>query len=127
MNGHLRGLLGTAAIYSGANVLGRAVAFLLLPLYARALSPAELGMLELVVSLGAILNLLLPLEISVAYGRFAADTPRSSDAYGRLLATTWTSLLITSTAGMIGLALIPRGTGFPLRPIGSWTRWAPCP
>lgn len=109
----LRRLLGNAAIYTGSNILGRAVAFLLLPLYARVLAPSELGIIELIVAVGAVLNLLLPLEISVAFGRFAADAKRLPAEYGRLVTTSWSSLVLTSIIGFLILAAIPLQSWMP--------------
>lgn len=113
LTGMLNRLLGNAAIYAGSNVLGRAVAFLLLPLYARVLAPSELGIIELVVAIGAVLNLLLPLEISVAFGRFAADARLLPAEHGRLVTTSWSSLFLTSTIGFLVLATLPIQSWMP--------------
>lgn len=103
----IKRLFGDAAIYTVSNVLSRAVGFMLLPLYARLLQPNELGQLDLITASGAILNLLIPLEISLAFARFSADTPPDSIERKTVAATTWFSLFITGTTGLAFISVLP--------------------
>lgn len=76
-------------IYATGAVLARAIGLLTLPLVMRSLTPAEYGVLELIVTLGVLVNLVVPLEISQGLARFwnerAAGLPRR-----RLAGTAWT-------------------------------------
>lgn len=73
-------------VYAAGTVLSRGIALLLLPLVTRVLSPTEYGALDLIVTLGVLVNLVIPLETSQALGRFWNE--RTAGAPRRRLAGT---------------------------------------
>lgn len=59
-----------AAIYGGTRVLLKSLAFLLVPLYAHFLSPAEFGQLEIVLATVAFIDVLIAANMDGVFGRF---------------------------------------------------------
>jgi len=65
-----------AAIYGGVRVLLKSLAFLLVPLYARYLSPAEFGVLELILAFAAFIDVFINLSGVLARFYFDQDDSR---------------------------------------------------
>ena len=65
-----------AAIYGGVRVLLKSLAFLLVPLYARYLSPAEFGTLELILAFAAFVDVFINLSGVLARFYFDQDDSR---------------------------------------------------
>src|SRR5918994_1820838 len=65
----LRKLVGASAVYGLGSVLVRGLAFVLIPLYTRYLSPAEYGIVALTVTCTVVLRLLYPLGLRGAVSR----------------------------------------------------------
>jgi len=65
----LRKLVGASAVYGLGSVLVRGLAFMLLPVYTRYLSPAEYGIVALTVTCTVVLGLLYPLGLRGAVSR----------------------------------------------------------
>lgn len=63
------------AIYGGARVALKSLAFLLVPLYARFLSPAQFGVLELVLATAAFVDVFINLPGALARFYFDRDDP----------------------------------------------------
>lgn len=61
-------------IYAIPSILTRGVAFILLPVYTHYLSPSEYGAIELLTLTFALLNIVLPLEITQAVARLLPET-----------------------------------------------------
>jgi O-antigen/teichoic acid export membrane protein len=72
----LAALAQDAAIYGGARVLLKSLAFLLVPLYARYLTPAEFGVLELVLAFAAFIDVFISLSGVLARFYFDKDDSR---------------------------------------------------
>lgn len=72
----LGALAQDAAIYGGARVLLKSLAFLLVPLYARYLTPAEFGVLELVLAFAALVDVFINLSGVLARFYFDKDESR---------------------------------------------------
>jgi O-antigen/teichoic acid export membrane protein len=74
--------VGSAAVYSAAYAAQRAIAFLLLPVYTRALTPAEYGTLGLVISIAgfAVVAFSLGLEVAIVRTYFQLGTDESRRA-----------------------------------------------
>jgi len=72
----LGALAQDAAIYGGARVLLKSLAFLLVPLYARYLTPAEFGVLELVLAFTAFVDVFINLSGVLARFYFDKDESR---------------------------------------------------
>jgi O-antigen/teichoic acid export membrane protein len=64
---------GDALLYGSATLISRGTQLLLVPVYTRFVAPAEYGVLEMVVVLGALVNLTVALEISQGVARSLAD------------------------------------------------------
>jgi O-antigen/teichoic acid export membrane protein len=82
----IRQLLRDSAIYLLPNLLARGIGLILLPVYTRYLSPTDYGVVELLAVLYALLNVVLPLEISQAVARFSADAKHNVEK-SRLVST----------------------------------------
>jgi O-antigen/teichoic acid export membrane protein len=65
--------LSEGAVYAFSNVLARGLGLILLPVLARYLSPADYGAIELVAAAYALLNLLLPLEVTQGMARLQVE------------------------------------------------------
>lgn len=65
-----------AAIYGGVRVLLKSLAFLLVPLYARFLTPAEFGVLELILAFAALVDVFINLSGVLARFYFDKDDAR---------------------------------------------------
>lgn len=70
----LRLALRDSLIYGLAAILARGLAIFLLPIYTRVMSPADYGVYDLLVTLVALANLVVALEVSQGLARFWADT-----------------------------------------------------
>ena len=69
----LKDFLSSSGIYMIPNLVTRLSGFLLLIFYTRFLSPAEYGVVELVIVLFSLLNLVLPLEITQGVARHFSE------------------------------------------------------
>ena len=69
----LRLALRDSLIYGLAAVLSRGLAIFLLPIYTRVMSPADYGVYDLLVTLVALANLVVALEVSQGLARYWAD------------------------------------------------------
>lgn len=94
-------LLRDGALYAAAAIVSRGLTFLLLPLYTRLLSGAEYGALELILTVGLLVNLVAPLEVGQGMAREWSELP--DEASRRTLAST----ALGFTAATHALLLIP--------------------
>ena len=86
-----------AAIYGGVRVFLKSLAFLLVPLYARFLSPAEFGVLELVLAFTAFVDVFIALSGVLARFYFDRDEPgwrRQTVTVYLALTSVWPAVLI---------------------------------
>ncbi len=81
------------AVYAAGAILSRGIALLMLPLYTRVLVPADYGALDLIVTCGVLVNLVVPLETSQALARFWNERADAA-ARRRLAGTAWTFTLV---------------------------------
>jgi len=100
----LRLALRDSLIYGMASILSRGLAIFLLPIYTRVLSPADYGVYDLLITLVALANLVVALEVSQGLARYWADT---ADAAARVRFAS-TALLFTLGMYLVvcGLALV---------------------
>lgn len=91
-------------IYGLASILSRGLAIFLLPIYTRVMSPADYGVYDLLVTLVALANLVVALEVSQGLARYWADT---SEGVARIRFAS-TALLFTVVMYLLvcGLALL---------------------
>lgn len=66
----LRAFFRDSAVYGTAKLLTGGVALLSLPIYTRALGPADYGVVDLLTTVAAIVHVTVALEISQGYGRY---------------------------------------------------------
>ncbi|HYE74773.1 MAG TPA: oligosaccharide flippase family protein, partial [Blastocatellia bacterium] len=91
-------------IYTISYVASRAVSLFLLPLYTRALSPEDYGVLELFSMFSTAVCLLLPLEISQGMARFYAGSSESADRSSYISTAFWFTTLLFAAFIMVGFA-----------------------
>ncbi|MFN8644318.1 MAG: hypothetical protein U0802_22680 [Candidatus Binatia bacterium] len=109
----LRRLLGAAGLYAGAALAQRGVGLLLLPLYTRALPPAEYGMLELFNTFAAVVGTLLALGLASAMNKVLhADCETPAERQSLLV----TALAIDLPVLMVGAVLLVAAA----RPLAAW-------
>jgi O-antigen/teichoic acid export membrane protein len=78
----LRAALRDTLIYGIASVLTKGLAIILLPLYTRVMSPADYGVYDLLITLGALANLVVALEVSQGMARHWADAETLPEKVG---------------------------------------------
>lgn len=104
----LKEVLSDSLVYGLASVVSKGMAILLLPLYTKVLSPGVYGAYDLLITLGALANLVVALEISQGLARHLADEP-NPEARKRLASTSlWFSVLMYGLFLVIGLLAAPR-------------------
>jgi len=74
-----------AAIYGVTRVLLKSLAFVLVPIYARFLTPEQFGILELLLAAGAFVNVVIAANMDGVFGRFFFD--RDDPAWRRHIIT----------------------------------------
>jgi O-antigen/teichoic acid export membrane protein len=99
----LKAVIRDSFIYGFASILSRGLAIFLLPIYTRVMSPADYGVYDLLVTLVALANLVVALEVSQGLARYWADT---SEGVARIRFAS-TALLFTVVMYLLvcGLAL----------------------
>lgn len=100
----LKAVIRDSFIYGLASILSRGLAIFLLPIYTRVLSPGDYGVYDLLVTLVALANLVVALEVSQGLARYWME---SGDT-GKRIRFASTALLFTAGMYLIvcGLALI---------------------
>lgn len=103
----LKAVLRDSLIYGMASVISKGLVIFLLPLYTRVLSPGDYGVYDLIITLGALANLVVALEISQGLARHLADVSEPS-ARARLASTSlWFSVLMYGFFLAAGLLAAP--------------------
>jgi O-antigen/teichoic acid export membrane protein len=97
----LKFLLRHSSIYGLGNLLSRAVAFLMLPLYTRYLTPTDYGVLELIDVTTGMIAIVIGLGLDAAVSRFYYESPDESDRRAVLSTAYWLAALLA----LVGLAL----------------------
>ncbi len=98
-------LLTGGASYQAASVLSAALALLTLPLYTRALSAADFGVAETLLTFIILASILLRFGLGEAFVRFYFATPEGDERDRLARATTATVLLTTTGAALVAAAL----------------------
>jgi O-antigen/teichoic acid export membrane protein len=129
VRGALRKLVGASAVYGLGSVLARGLAFVLLPVYTRYLSPAEYGIVALTVTCTVVLGMLYPLGLRSAVSRTYYDTG-TVDQRRERGGTIWIAMVL-SAAGMavvldrvgpsLAAALLPQVPFHPYLRLAVWT------
>lgn len=104
----LKAALRDSLVYGLASVLSKGLAIFLLPLYTRVLSPGDYGAYDLLITVGALANLAVALEISQGLARHWADTAEQA-ARMRLASTSlWFTILMYGIFLLCGLLAAPQ-------------------
>jgi O-antigen/teichoic acid export membrane protein len=101
---NVRRVFGQLVVYGSADVAVLAVNFLLLPVYTRVLSPAEYGVLALLLVIEAFLKLLLRWGLDTSFLRLYYDYPSPADR--KRLAGTTVILLLLVNGMLLGVLLL---------------------
>ncbi|MEP7225725.1 MAG: oligosaccharide flippase family protein [Gemmatimonadales bacterium] len=125
----LRSLLGSSLVYGAGSVLLRALAFLLLPLYTRHLTPADYGLVAVTLSIISILSVIFPLGLHSAMTRMWFASPSEAERR-RTTETIWLAIMMSALAlalllDVFGSHVVPmvfRGVAFsPYIRFAIWT------
>lgn len=68
-----RRFIKDSAIYSLPTFVSRGLAFFLIPVYTRVLSPSDFGQLDMLLAMGGLVNLVAAFEISQGFARLQSD------------------------------------------------------
>jgi O-antigen/teichoic acid export membrane protein len=90
----LRRLLKHSVFYTLASVLSKGISVLLLPLYARIMSPGDFGAFDLVITFGALANLVVALEISQGLARYWPECSGLHKRKSMASTTLWFAVLM---------------------------------
>ncbi len=133
MFGQLKSLVAQSATYGLGDLLTKAIAFLLIPVYTRYLSVADYGILGVVSSLTAVLGILYPLGLNAAAMRFYYDAPDEASRRD-LLGTLAVAVLLIGLGLTLVLAATPLGPAvlgaavreIPFSPYITTLLWTAC-
>ena len=106
----LKFLLRHSSIYGLGNLLSRAVAFLMLPLYTRYLTPTDYGILELIDVTTGMIAIVIGLGMDAAVSRFYYESPHDEDRRKVISTAYW-------LAGILAVTGVSIAAGFA-RPLG---------
>ncbi len=133
MFSQLQSLVVQSATYGLGDLLTKAIAFLLIPVYTRYLSPADYGILGVASSLTAVLGIVYPLGLNAAAMRFYYDVPDEA-ARRELLGTLALAVLFLGAALTLILVATPLGPALfgaavrdiPFSPYVTTLLWTAC-
>jgi len=84
--------LKDSVIYGLASILVRSLSLLLVPLYTRALVPADYGVIDLLTAFTTFVNFTVALEVSQAVARYLPDTKSPEERTGYASTSFWWAL-----------------------------------
>ena len=88
----IKQFLKDSFFYSFANILSRGILFLLLPLYTRVLSPGDYGIIDILTIFGALVNIVVTLEIFQGLARSYSDVHDESEKIAYSSTALWFTL-----------------------------------
>ncbi len=97
----LKAFLRDSLVYAVPAVVSRGLAFFLVPLYTRVLSPADYGAFDLLMVFAAIVNLTVALEVSQGLARFYMDTPEPERRMVYASSAFWFTVLCYALFGLM--------------------------
>ena len=125
----LRKLAGASVVYGLGSVLARGLAFVLLPVYTRYLTPAEYGIVALTVTCTVVLGMLYPLGLRGAVSRTYYESGTVEERKDRV-GTLWIAMLLFAAVAALVLdrvgpalaaALLPGVPFHPYLRLAVWT------
>jgi len=124
----IKGLAGSSAIYGIGSILGRALSFLLLPVYTHYLTPSDYGTIAIAGTVTMVLGILIPLGLHGAIPKFYFEAS-SAEERRRVNGTLWVAILLVASIVLIvtevlGPSIFPTLLPqFPFRPFGRLALW----
>lgn len=128
----LKRLFRDSILYTLSTVLTRGISFILLPVYTRALSPEEFGLLDYFVALGAIASIVITLEIMQGLARYIPeyfDDGRKKRDYAStcmwfvLGAYTAMLVLVSTFSTQLAILLLDAPGKASLVELAGWSYW----
>lgn len=110
----LKKLAGETAIYGLSSIIGRLLNYLLMPLYVRAFTKAEYGVVNELYAYTGFLMVIFILRMETAFFRFGTDEERRNEAFSTSFWSVLSSVLVFSLL-IFGFA----------NPITEWLEYAP--
>lgn len=100
-----RRALGDSVVYGAAGAISRGVQVLLIPIYTRVFAPDELGVIDLLAVVAALLNVTVALEISQGAARHLAEAQAPETRREYASTALWFSILAYTLFAAIAFAL----------------------
>jgi O-antigen/teichoic acid export membrane protein len=100
----LKNFFKDSAIYTFGNMLNRGISIIMVPIYVRLLSPADYGVIDLLLLVGGFLNIVIGLEITQGFIRYYSDALSEEEKIDYSSTSFW--FIITIYTVTIGLLLI---------------------
>lgn len=111
----IKAVLRDSVIYSLASVLSKGLAIFLLPLYTRVLAPGDYGAYDLMITLGALVNVAVALEVSQGLVRDWNEAPDRRVRVRLASTSLWFSVLMYGLFLCAGLLAAPQLNALVLR------------
>lgn len=128
----LKSLFRDSILYTLSTVLTRGIAFILLPVYTKALSPEEFGLLDYFVAMGAIASIVITLEVVQGLARYIPecleDEKKKRDYASTCMwfvlgAYTAMLVLVSTFSSQLALLLLDSPEKADLVELVGWSYW----
>ena len=96
----LRKLFKDSIVYGVSGILSRGISLILVPFYTRVLTPEDYGIVDILTIVGAIVNIVVALEISQGFAIFFSETKLQKE---KILFSS-SSLIFTCTSYSVFIA-----------------------
>lgn len=103
----LKIVLRDSLVYGLASILSKGLVIFLLPLYTRVLSPEEYGAYDLIITLGVLVNLTVPLEISQGLARNWSESLATGSRKSLASTSLWFTVVVYVVFLILGLIAAP--------------------
>lgn len=100
----IRALLRDSFVYGLASIFSKGLALLLLPIYTRVLAPSDYGALDMIITFGALANLVVALEVSQGLARFWPECMTQQEKK-QLASSAWWFSVVMYTLFLLGTLL----------------------
>lgn len=100
----IKNVVRDSAIYGVASIFSRGLAFLILPIYTRVLSPEDFGAFDMVTTFGALANLVVALEVSQGLARYWPECGSVDEKKNMASSAWWFSVFMYSLFFVFSLA-----------------------
>ncbi len=90
----LRRFLKDSFVYGTANIFAKGVVFLLIPIYTRAFSPRDFGIVDYLATFALMMSVIIPLGISNGIARYFPDAKTDTEKTGYASTAFWFTLFV---------------------------------